>query len=565
MFITLLAWLYISLLCGIWGINMLHLLKRITGNKRQIHLHFSIICLLGLVCITIFASVLSLFIPLGTWLAQLMILLPGIIFLFLKSAKNLFSDLKKQFSQFHPTMFFLLFSCLVMLLVMSSWTINHPDTLSYHAQIIQWIEKYRAIPGLAHMDTRYGLQGAWFISCAIFGFKFADTEALTFINSAVLVWYFIFITQRINENIFESINRLNGFLWIALAAMSIWSYTQVRLTATSASPDFIASLFVWTIFLLLLEKKTGERSSTQWILIIVFSFFAITVKLSVFPVIILVGFAAFKIIQQKKTMHFIAVVLVAALILLPFAARNIISSGYLVFPSAYPDIADVDWKLDKDQTQLTKGYITAYARNPVDYNKEIIKSTIAMKLNKWLPIWWRNRSSSDKIFIILLVLSFITALINFRKVLRKGENTKIALITSLIGCIFWFIQAPDPRFGFGFIIVFPAIVIDLFILKDWNVRIVYLKKTLIIVSVILGFIVAGYSFYRFTNFFSPRQLILPLGIKNVPFKTIRCGGINFNIPEQNYDCGSIVIPCLDDSCQHLQLRGTKIEDGFREK
>jgi hypothetical protein len=565
MLITLLAWLYISFLCGLWGTNILHLIKRITGNKQEPDLHFSVICLLGLAGITIFASILSLFIPLGTWLAQVMILLPCIFFLFYKTEKNLFSDLRRQFNSFHPAILFLSLSCIIMLLVMSSWTITHPDTLSYHAQTIQWIEKYKAIPGLVHLHIRYGYQGLWFVACAIFSFKFTGAEALTFINSTVLVWYFIFIVQKINENIFESTSKLNGFLWIALAAMSIWSYTQVRLTATSSSPDFIASLLVWTIFILLFEKKIQKEPMTQWILIILFSFFAITIKLSVLPVIIIAGFAAFKIIQRRKIMNFIAAVFIAVLIIGPFAARNIISSGYLVFPSTYPDIAEVDWKLDKAQTELEKNYITAYARTPVDHSNENINAVITMKLKEWLPLWWKNRSLSDRVFIILFVLSFITVLINFGKVLRSEENTKMALLTSLAGCIFWFMQAPDLRFGFGFIVAFPAVVIGLFLLKVWNIRIVSFKKILIITGITLGLIVSGYSFYRFEKFFRPRQLILPLGIKNAPFKTIQCGGIEINVPEQNKECGSIDIPCLYNSCQHLQLRGTRIEECFKAK
>jgi hypothetical protein len=546
-----------------WGINMLHLIKRVTSNKQQIQLHFSIVCLLGLVGITVLTSTLSLFIPLGTWPVHLVIFLPCIFFLFHKSETKSLSHFKKQFSQVHPAIFFLFFSCIVMLLVMSSWNINHPDTLSYHAQIIQWIEKYKVIPGLVHLDTRYGLQGSWFISCAIFSFKFTGIEALTFINSTVLVWYFVFIIQKINENIFKPANRLNGFLWIGLAIMSIWSYTQVRLTATSASPDFIASLFVWTIFLLLLEKKINTEP-IYWILIILFSLFAITIKLSTFPIIIIAGFAAFKIIQQKNIRQIIAVAFITILTLFPFAARNIISSGYLVFPSAFPDVANVDWKMDKGEIRLEKDYIKAYARNPIN-RREKIRATLTMKPDEWVPIWWKNRSMSDRVFIILIVASFIIALIQFRKIIKASENIKIAFLTSLAGCIFWFTQAPDLRFGFGFIVAFLAVVAGLLITNRWDVNLTLVKKILAISVFILGLVIGGYCFYRFTNFFSLSQVVYPLGVKNSPFKTIQFSGIDFRIPEQSEGCGSIDIPCIYDSCQHLHLRGVKIEDGFRAK
>ena len=141
--------------------------------------------------------------PLGNWTIQIIILLPAIISLFVKPVTSIFIDYKKTVINFHPVIIFLFVCCLLMLLVMSSWTITHPHTLTYHAQTIQWIEKYKVVPGLAHLHVRFGYQGLWFVCCAIFSYKFIGIEGLTFINSTVLIWYFLFIAQKINENIFE--------------------------------------------------------------------------------------------------------------------------------------------------------------------------------------------------------------------------------------------------------------------------------------------------------------------------------------------------------------------------
>ena len=75
---------------------------------------------------------------------------------------------------------------------MSSWTVIHPDTLGYHAQTIQWIEKYKAVPGLAHLHVRFGYQWLWFVDSALFGFSFTGKEGITLLNSTVLFWFFIF-------------------------------------------------------------------------------------------------------------------------------------------------------------------------------------------------------------------------------------------------------------------------------------------------------------------------------------------------------------------------------------
>ncbi|MFI5185554.1 MAG: LIC_10190 family membrane protein [Chitinophagales bacterium] len=563
MFITIFAWLYISFSCAIWGKIMLHSIQRILGREQVNSFHFSFICLLGLSGITVFASFLSLFIPVGGWLFQVILLLSTIIFFLLKTTGSFFAGLKKQLKSLHPVLIFLFCCCVVMLLVMSTWTINHPDTLAYHAQTIQWIEKYKAVPGIANLHIRYGYQGLWFVSCAIFSFRFINLDALTFINSTILVWYFFFIIQKIHENILPGKNKIVAFLWLVLAAISILSYTQVRLTATSASPDFIASLFVWSAFFLLLEKKTTDQQNIQWILIILFSSFAITLKLSVLPIMLTVLYAAYKLIQKKQIRSLVISCIIFILIFSSYLVRNVISSGYPLFPSPYPDIVNVDWKVDKTETKLERDYIKAYARSPVDHTEEKIRNKLTMKFNEWIPVWWTNQSVADKISILLAVLAFVLLLINIKMIANSGENIKCALVISIAGCIFWFTQAPDPRFGFGFIISFPAIVMSMVLPRFLKTGKLLPKKILIVCSLIFSLIIAAYNFYRFKNFFTFQQIVQPLGITKIPFKTIQCNGIDFRIPLQNGACGTTGIPCVYDDCKEFMPRGNKIVDGFK--
>ena len=243
MLTILLAWIYISFLSWMWGILFLQFIKKITRKELQLP-HFSIICITGLSVITVIAGTLSLFIPLGEWWVQFLFFLPCLGLFFKKDSPAFFAALKKEFQDLHFFSMILLSACLLLILVMSSWTIIHPDTLSYHAQTIQWIEKYKAVPGLVHLHVRLGYQGLWFVDSALFGFSFTGKEGITLLNSTVLFWFFIFLINRINYNFLKEGKILFGLFWIALLVISTWSYTQVRLTATSASPDFIATLFI---------------------------------------------------------------------------------------------------------------------------------------------------------------------------------------------------------------------------------------------------------------------------------------------------------------------------------
>lgn len=183
MLTTLLAWIYISFLSWLWGILFLQFIKKIIKSELELP-HFSIICLTGLSAITVVAGTLSLFIPMGEWWVQFIFIIPCLILFFKKDSPAFFVALKKELQNLHFFSIILLTACLLLILVMSSWTIIHPDTLGYHAQTIQWIGKYKAVPGLAYLHVRFGYQWLWFVDTALFSFSFTAKVEVSFLINA---------------------------------------------------------------------------------------------------------------------------------------------------------------------------------------------------------------------------------------------------------------------------------------------------------------------------------------------------------------------------------------------
>jgi hypothetical protein len=543
-----------------WGILTLQFTKKITKSELQFP-HFSIICITGLSTITIIAGILSLFIPLGDWWVQFLFILPCLILFFKKDSPAFFAALKKEFQDQHLLSIILLSACLLLILVMSTWTIIHPDTLGYHAQTIHWIEKYKAVPGLVHLHVRFGYQGLWFVDSALFGFSFTGNQGITFLNSTVLFWFFIFIIDRINYNFFKKGKKLYGLTWMILLSLSMWSYTQIRLTATSASPDFIATLFILAIIYLLLEKNLKHPPVSEWLLVSFLSFVAVTIKLSVAPVLLIAAVPVLPGMIKRKIKLSFTILFMSVITLLPFIARNIITSGYVVFPSSSIDIVTADWKYSPTLTANEKNYISAYARKQGVVTEQI-SVVNKMSTMEWLPAWWQNRSAADKTIMFLLILSFIATLVTLKNVVRSGFFPILVLLTMFIGIIFWFINAPDPRFGFGSILGFIAVTVYL-IFKEKEIFIG--KNTLIAIPLIVLIPILAYTGYRFINFFSEDQLLTPLGIEKVEYKTFECNGIKINSPAANNDLGNIPVPCTDLDCEKFLPRGKEISDGFKAK
>lgn len=558
MLISIIAWIYITFLCWSWGILFWKLTRSITRSDVSTP-HFSIVCLSGLSLITIVAGILSLFIPLGEWWVQFIFIIPALTIFFIKSDQYFFSSLKRQFYLLHGISLALLISLLLLILVMGSWKIVHPDTLGYHAQTMQWIEKYKAVPGLVHLHVRFGYQGLWFVDCALFDFGFTGTQGITFLNSTVLFWFLLFIVNRIDHNFFKEGKKLFGVSWILLLVLSMWSYTQVRLTATSASPDFIATIFVLSIIYILIERETKKFSANEWLLAAVLSIVAVIIKLSTAPILIIAIVATVNFLVKKKYKLFLTCVIIGVFGFTAFVARNIITSGYIVFPNTAIDIANVDWKYSTELTAREKNYITAYAKKYGVVTTKEINEVNDQNITEWLPGWWNNRSAADKTIISLFLLSLIVSILSFKRIIDAGAVSILIVLTMLGGIIFWFMNAPDPRFGFGFILGTIALT-SYFVFRDQEIQFGKNLTNILLICCIVSAI--AYTGYRFKNFFSKGQLISPMGIPVNDYKTFDCDGVKINSPV-NGEFGKTPVPCTDLDCEKFSPRGKEISDGFR--
>ncbi len=563
MLFILLACIYISFICLAWGHASYSLINKITSvNEKKPH--SGILCLLGLVPVLIICQILSIFVPLGSWFLQILFLLPALVFFLRKSGLDYIKALKNDFVFKNPVLFLIAAICIILLLLMSSWKIIHPDTLGYHAQIIQWIEKYKAIPGLVHLHPRFGFQSAWFAANALFSFNFLNINAVTILNTIVLAWFVFFIIYKIDESLHFSRKYLQGIVLLLLFSLCFWSYTQIRLTATSASPDFISALFIWTSIIFISEKSSDNKaiSSSRRILASIFGISSVIIKLSAIPILIIPAFCVIYFLNEKKIKLFFLLIAISFLAFIPFMARNIISSGYLIYPSTAFNIIDTDWKYDAEHVQHEKNYITSYARTHSGESKEEIDRVITMPYSEWIPVWWSNQSIADKLILILIVATFLLSLFHLKKILASSVLIKIAFFTSVTGIIFWFVNAPDPRFGFGFLVGFLIIF-----WKNFLTLFQFQLPRIILSSLLMAFLLAisAYTVYRFGNFYSPQQLLIPAGIEKNTYTTFDCNGLKINSPLPGIDFGNIPVPCTDLKCGDFIPGSDKITDGFKAK
>jgi hypothetical protein len=564
MLVSLLACIYITSLCSIWGTLVIKVIERACGINAGYY-HFSIKCLAGFATITVAGGLLSLFVPLGTWQAQVLFLLPCIGWAVRTSRRRRISLIPAELSNLSAASRLLLAALLLLILLMSAYPVSHPDTLGYHAQTIQWIEKYKAIPGLVHLHTRYGYQGLWYVACAIFSFRFADGPGLTYINLAIVIWFTVFAVSRM-ETLVRQQSFGKAMLWLGLLTYSLWDYIELRLTSTSAGPDFIAAILTWTALILVPSKAESKNTFHLWSLCILFCFFSITVRLSAIPLLIVAFYGLFQLTRAGQGKALFATVILAFLILLPFLARNVITSGYLIFPSRFPDLISADWKYDPQRTQLEKDYIQGYARGIRAPTKEATQYILYQ--NNWMSVWWEQLSAAYKFLIVIAAVNIILGLVWIRKILLLSPQLKVIIGCEAAGILLWFLQAPDPRFGLAFLIAFPATMASNIIIPRFSKNIFsdeISKRISWFLTLVLGFGIGAYAVYRLLYFFSISNVWQPAGVPETNFLIHRCGDIEFHIPSSDDACNSIPLPCAYDSCKTFELRGKEITDGFKAK
>jgi hypothetical protein len=567
MLITLISWIFISAICLVWGNIFLNVLRRIFGYSSQNE--FSLTCMAGLSVIGTLALYLSLFLPLG-WMAQGIIVFPVLIYcLNSKNRMILVKQVKMLASSFSVGSYCLLGACLMMVLTLSSHAIIHPDTLAYHNQSIQWFKNYQAVPGIAHLRLELGFQSLWLASQAIFSFGSGIPNPSFYLNGSVLSWYFIFIVGQIDHSLIKRSMKNEPMTgsdlgWILIFIYSLSSWTQVRLTAASASPDFIASLFVLaSIFTFSKTQGINNNRTGYQMLVILFCCVAVVVKLSSITILLLPILIIISIFKERKFTKVSFAVCLSVIIMLPWLTRNVIASGYPFYPSIFGDVFQVDWKFPESTLIGFQHYITAYARFPV--TRSMADENLLLPFSKWIPIWWKNLSLPDQILILGTLLAFLFNLFSIKRSLGQlRKKNGMLFFILLIGVVVWFYKAPDPRFGSGFLIgLFYVLVSNLQVEFPIVIhKIMPFGYKLLLAC--LFFCIISYIGHRFFSFFKPSEVFWPSGIEHANYKQINCGNIIMNIPvAEDGPCGSIPVPCSLDSCREFKPRGNNLVDGFR--
>lgn len=566
MLATLLIWAYVTIIAFIFGFALLRLLPIEPLPAQGSRPSLPLLSMAGLAGISGLANLLSLAINLGIF-ANLLLLAAGLAAAFW-NRQILMSYLRQALAALRQTHWLAVLAFLAVSGVVLLKSVGQPenyDTGLYHAQVIRWAETYRVIPGLGNLNDRLAFNSAWLVLSALFSFSFLGLQSFHTLNPLLAVLMTAYALDRFA-------GMLKGELGLSnLAAISLPFLLRRIFSLELSSPgtDLPAALLVWVVITMSLAKvdegSLARRDHHYW-LVLILALFAVTIKLSVLPVLLLPIYFFLCQARPAQPAALVGAAALSAMLFFPWMARSFVLSGFLVFPLWQINIIQPDWQIPPENVRGATAWILSWAKIPTD-QREWVES---MSISEWLPIWYQNLVSLDRQLMILNVLSVLPMAGMLAVWVRnKGLAGLLRLpvvwfyLCMLTGIAFWFFQAPAPRFGYSFLGMFPVLCLipyALYVLE----RFPRLQRGAAVLALIVLLLYQGTSAARMANLDALRPiLVLPQPYPSAEAEPHTLNGLTIYTPTANEWCWYDPFPCVPQIDSALETRGERLVDGFR--
>ena len=434
------------------------------------------------------------------------------------------------------------------------WTTQSPtqyDTGLYHAQAIRWIEEYRVVPGLGNLHMRLAYNSAFMSLQALFSLGWLLGQSLHTLNGffCLAALCYAFSTMRLwgRESCRVS-DLLKGVMVIYVV--------QKRYDISSSGTDILAMLLILYLFIKWSEyRERGREDGVLYGYLCLVSVYAVTVKLSAASAVVLALYPLYLFLKNKNVRAILAHVAGGLVILLPFLIRNVIISGYLVYPYGSLDLFRFDWKMDKAVLAEDSLAIKMFARgirNPAEYDNSLVG---------WIPRWFLNHDMGNRIVLVVGVLCIPAALYLLWKSFREKKYAQGVLLgASLVNLIFWLAAAPHIRYGGPYIYVLAAVTLG-------TAEFAYRERILPAAAVI---VLLPYLAFYGTKAAEAPEILAEYSIRQPDYLSWQStqypvGGQHIWKPDEGDLSGYFAFPATPQGNQLkvLELRGESFREGFR--
>ena len=443
---------------------------------------------------------------------------------------------------------------LILIVIFSFFTVVYdnnyrPDAGSYHLPYVSILNEYKIIFGLSNLHYRFGHTSIMQHVSSIYNNHLFGNEGIILpliIIKANIIGHFFYkiFLSKIKDN------ALN-YIFVSIILSFILIYNNRYSNLGNDAPAALCFFYLISKFFETDKKKI--HNCINLFLVSTFIFLnKITMIFSFFvPLFYFKNYELKSLIKNK-------VIIFSFVFCSLFLTKNLINSGCLIFPVeqvCFKSLKWYDFNSDRRSNAVNAKIETeAWAKGWSDQKKQKKDFISYLEGSSWIEIWLKNHGVETLkrltnfliYFLILIIFLTVSFLKNNKKhkynLSKKNNLLFFAFGISLIGTVFWFLNSPTFRYGYGYIITFFVLASLIIIRNKLNLFLIYFKNFNKIILIIVIFIFLKHS-DRIINNYNTRTVIpniysddnVMLYRKN--YEILKNNKIFFYIPNKKYDVG----------------------------
>ncbi|UHG93587.1 LIC_10190 family membrane protein [Spirosoma oryzicola] len=555
MLVLLLLWLLLYFLFWVFGEGIIHLMPR----RWAIRASPTETILTGLIGAVGLLQLASIFIPINLASVVGLVLLAAFINgrLLNQSIRNATIYLRTIGRE--PVWWLLV--AVVLLYAIQRPT--NPDSGAYHLPAIRYTERFATIPGLGNLFSRLAFNSSFFAIGAAVGCTDLVGQTLFPLNGFLLLVFGSYVIQQLWRA--DTTPALQVF---QVGVLGLSLYFLIR-QVNAPTPDVWATLLTLFFFLFWLNGRTQDNKFLTFLLLALV-FTCLTVKLATLPLLLALPLLGYGCRRWVTWQNSVAAMALGGFLLIPWLVKNVILSGYLLFPLTEPDLFSVDWKVDPVLAQYEQQIITYWARFHVaetEFDPEKLTWPLGRWVSWWWTHWWFWYNWPNRPTFLLAFASPVFVLFLWMSARKRVQSWLTVYAVAFAGFVFWFIKAPEFRFGYAFIWTAALLPIGALVRHPIHPLVVRVPIIVLMTS-LLGYFVVGEDTRKRDRMSSQLWKPQPLSHRyagSIPYqRRWTRSKLAVLVPKAPCkSCFDIEQPCTPFFFNDLQLRGRTIADGFR--
>ena len=548
---VLLSYLYIGITTFLLGFGVRLFVKKILGYEMK---KVTGLIYAGLGVAATYAGIYSLFagISLGANIGMLLICMLIIVI----GRDDLRSFLQMQNRSLTKGKVVFVILMLLLFSYGASRGYMHYDSGLYHAQAIRWIEEYGVVPGLANLHCRLAYNSSAFLLTALYSMNFLVGQSLHTVSG-----FMALVLAVKGMDVITVLSRkkvlVSDFLKIAMLFYISIIYTEMM----SPASDYFAMLFLFYVVVTWVELEEGkEKNITPYALLCVLLAVNVAIKLSSAIMLLLVLKPAVVLLKEKRYGQIGIYLALGIMAVFPYLARNVILSGWLVYPFPSIDLFSFDWKIPVGEVKYDAEEIKVYAKGMTDV---LLKDT-PMKV--WLPNWFKALKGLEKIWVLSSLVSVAGGVVisvwGFLKKKKEIYGLLFVQWVMIAGYLFWQIGTPLVRYGYIYILAFPFFTVGLWFVTLFGKR----EKSylLFVMAMLVFFVYKGGNLVESVRAASGQDYyVWQQDYYTGPYDSYEVENVGFYYPLEAGQIGYSVFPGAPYERYDFEFRGEAMENGFR--